>query len=251
MSDDGPRVLILDIETMPAKTEQFRMDDYTTIDRIVTPGYVFGFGYMWHNNASTTMENYKPGPIQWVQENIAEASYDLLCEADIVVTWNGDKFDIPHLNTEMAKKNLTWPSSSKSVDVYRTVRRRLALESNKLDYSARIFLGEQKIKTDYSLWQGCMAGDELSIRKMARYCRRDVKLTDQLYVKFLSLVKNHPNVGLWLSGRCCPACGSPAVQKRGVERLVSMTYQRWWCVDCGKWSRSARGERIEAELRPA
>lgn len=240
----GPRIVTLDIETMPAIAEVFSLwDNSIPIQRVREPGYVFGFGFKWHDAKGVT----------WVQdENVASCAYNVLDTADIVVTYNGDKFDLGHLNKTILAAGLTPPSPYKSVDLYKAVKRRFNLESNKLDYVARYFDLGAKVQTDYSLWQGCMAGDERAIRAMARYCKQDVRLTEQLYNLLLPWIPNHPNVGLWGGiGYLCPACGSTHVQRRGFEVKVAVRYQRYHCQDCGKWSNDKAGERIDAELRAA
>jgi hypothetical protein len=244
---DGPATLILDIETMPAIAEIWSLwDSHIPIQRVREPGYVFGFGYAWHNR---TQPRWVGGP----QQDIAMSAQDLLNRADIVVTYNGDKFDFGHLNKTMVKEGCTPPSPYKSVDLYKTVKRVFGgLESYKLDYVARYLGLSPKIQTDYSLWQRCMAGDAKALAEMSRYCRHDVSLTGEVFDIVRPWIKNYPNVGFWSGpGYVCPACGSSHVQRRGYQVKIAMRYPRYQCQDCGKWSHDKAGERIATELRPA
>jgi DNA polymerase elongation subunit (family B) len=232
----GPKILTLDIETMPAIAEVFSLwDSHIPIQRVREPGYVFGFGWKWHGEKPVHWFNQEPD-----SRVLAARARDLLDRADIVVTYNGDKFDLPALNTAILAARMHPPSPYKSVDLYKTVKRRLKLESNKLDYAARILGLGAKVQTDYGLWQGCMAGDPKAVAKMARYCKHDVRLTEKLHDLILPWITNYPNVNLWLpdDGRpTCRVCGSDRMQKRGHQRVIAQTYQRFQCQACGAWSR--------------
>lgn len=245
-----PRILTLDIETAPAVVETFSLYDTTIpIHRVREPGYILGFGFKWHGSSA----------VKWVQTDgsaaLAVSAYEVLDEADIVVTYNGEKFDLRHLNREIYMAGMGPPSPYKSVDLFRAVKRRFKFESNKLDFIAQqIGLGH-KVSTDYSLWQQCMAGDELAWRKMARYCKQDVRLTEQLYDDLLPWIPNHPHVGLWMehdgAGRLCPKCGSHKLTRQGTRTAVAhtVTYQRLQCQDCGAWSRGTAIEKRVGQTR--
>ena len=62
------------------------------------------------------------------------AAHDLLSEADVVVHYNGDKFDLPHLNREFVESGLGPPAPYASIDLLKTVKRKFRFPSNKLDY---------------------------------------------------------------------------------------------------------------------
>lgn len=231
---------------MPAVVETWGLwDQNIPIQRIREPGYVFGVGWKWHHQKQTNwIDVTHPDPAMFPQ-----TVREILDQADIVVTYNGDKFDLPKLNAVLLSAGLDPPSSFKSVDLYKTVKR-LGLESAKLDYALQYFGLGAKIHTDYSLWQGCMAGDKRAIKQMATYCKGDVEGTEVLHDFLLPWIKNYPNIGLWVEGgQVCTRCGSKNVQKRGTQMALNMRYQRWSCGDCGSWSRSAVGERIDATLR--
>ena len=244
-----PRILTLDIETAPAVVETFSLYDATIpIHRVREPGYVLGFGYKWRGERK----------VGWVQTdgiaNVALEARELLDQADIVVTYNGDKFDLRHLNREIWLAGETPPSPYKSIDLFRVVKRRFKLESNKLDFVAQQLGLGKKIATEYDLWRRCMAGDDLAWRKMARYCKQDVKLTEQLYDELLPWIPNHPHVGLWIDSnvRMCPTCGSHNLTRQGVRHAVAVSYQRFQCQDCGAWSRGTSVERkVNGQTRTA
>ena len=54
----------------------------------------------------------------------------MLDEADVVVTFNGDKFDLKILNQEFLMAGLGPASPYKSVDLYKVVKRKFRFTSN-------------------------------------------------------------------------------------------------------------------------
>jgi DNA polymerase elongation subunit (family B) len=56
------------------------------------------------------------------RKGMAQGIRTLLDEADAVITYNGDKFDLPHLRALMLTEGLTPPSPYKSIDLYKTMK---------------------------------------------------------------------------------------------------------------------------------
>lgn len=239
----SPRILTLDIETTPAVVETWSLHNaFISIDQVREPGHTLGFGYKWHGAKrvgwlSTHIEG---------RDGMIGGARDLLHAADIVVTYNGDAFDLRHLKRDILLAGLTPPSPVKSIDLYRTVKRHFKFQSNKLGFvSAQLGIGEKASTGGYSLWAGCMAGDDAAWRKMARYCRQDVRVTEALYDRLLPWISNHPHRGLWQDGSVpmCPSCGSNQLTRQGVRHTVAQSYARYQCQACGAWSRGTTVER--------
>src|SRR5690606_12258687 len=149
--------------------------------------------------------------------------HSLMEEADIIITYNGNKFDLPILNKEFILNGLTPPAPYKSVDLLKVVRRQFRFTSNKLDYVCGALGLDTKVEhKGMSLWVGCMDGDAKSWKIMERYNKRDVKILEQLYEVLLPWIPNHPSVPLY---RCdeslaCNTCGSHNVQRRGYHHTA-------------------------------
>ena len=84
-----------------------------------------------------------------------------------------------------------------------------------------------------------MEGDEPAQKRMARYCKQDVKLLEKLYLKIRPFIRNHPHMGE-VKGHECGACGSRHLQSRGYRRTKTMRIQRLQCQKCGSWSDGKR-----------
>jgi DNA polymerase elongation subunit (family B) len=164
----------------------------------------------------------------------------LLEEADAVVHYNGEKFDIPTLNKEFVLSKMTPPSTYRQIDLYKTVRSQFRFTSNKLDYVAqRLGLGGKTQHKGMELWTECMAFKDAAWNTMRTYNKQDVVLTEKLYNRLLPWIKNHPNVALYTDGTkaVCTTCGSINLNKRGFQTTNASRFQRYRCMDCGKWMR--------------
>lgn len=74
---------------------------------------------------------------------------------------------------------------------------------------------------------------------MRKYNIQDVLTLEQVYLRMRPFILNHPNIGIFTQDEVhvCPACGSVHLHKRGTYKTNVGEYQRYRCMDCGKWSR--------------
>ena len=247
----GMKVLELDIETAPHKVYAWGLfKENIYIDRVIDPGYTLCWAANWQHE-----------PLKDVQfsslwgdgeELMIERIWMLLDEADVVVHYNGKRFDIPTLNREFVRLGFTPPSPYKQIDLYQVVRSSFRFASNKLDFvSQALELGAKVQHKGMEMWKDIMDAldaDEWTVQQvksmktMEKYNKEDVNLLRRLYLKLQPWIRVHPNRALWMedpSVRVCPKCGSKKVQKRGIERPANvMAYQRYKCMDCGANSRS-------------
>lgn len=94
----------------------------------------------------------------------------VLDEADQIIAHNGNHFDLPWLRTRCLQHGVPCNWSYKSLDTLAEARKRLYLNSTRLDYLSK-FLGRKgKIKTDFGLWKRVMAKDPKALAEMTRYC---------------------------------------------------------------------------------
>lgn len=99
--------------------------------------------------------------------------WPILEEADMLVTWNGDHFDIPLLNKY-------YPGDLgriKSLDLMKEVQNSLGRRL-KLDTVAEATLGRNKAGSGLEAIEWWQKGE---IDKLVKYCIEDVRLTKDLY----------------------------------------------------------------------
>jgi hypothetical protein len=233
------KILTLDIETSPNLAHVWRLwQENVGLNQLLEASEVLCFAAKWLGDDEVFFASqYEDGKYSMVR-----LAHALLDEADVVVHYNGARFDIPHLNREFISQGLTPPSPYKQVDLLRTVKRQFRFPSNKLDYVCQALeLGAKTQHTGHQLWVDCLSGDPDAWELMQEYNEHDVVITEKLYLKLLPWIISHPTVGLYEHTLAdeprCPACDSDNLERRGKAVTQVSVYQRFRCRDCGKWSR--------------
>jgi DNA polymerase elongation subunit (family B) len=238
------KILHLDIETAPNMAYVWRtFKANIRADHMVQGSYVLCFAAKWHGKRGTMFVRHD-------KEDIASAAHDLMSEADAIVHYNGNRFDIPHLNRAILKADLKPASPHKNIDLFQVVIRKFKFSPSSLDGVARDLGIGAKVNTHgFETWLGCMAGNETAWRRMERYNRHDVRLTEQIYTKVLPWITNHPHVGLHDGDDArCTNCGSDNLMRNGYTYTQVSRYQKFQCKDCGVHMRSSKRLAL-AEMR--
>lgn len=237
------RILTLDIETSPSLAYVWRLfKENIPLQRLVDTGEVICVAAKWYGEDEVMFFSvFHDG-----KQEMLNGIYNLLSQADAVVTYNGKKFDIPHLNREFILAGMTPPSPYAHIDLYWTARQKFNFISNKLDNIAKeLGLGGKFVHAGFQLWIDCMNDDPEAWEEMKTYNMKDVVLTEQVYTRLLPWITSHPTVSLYdesdplaASPSTCPNCGGTSLKPRGRAYTSVTVYQRFRCDDCGKWSRS-------------
>lgn len=232
------RILGLDIETAPNTAHVWGLFKQTIgINQLINTGRVMCFAAKWVGEPEITFYSEK----KHGHRRTIKAAHKLVCEADAVLSYNGEKFDLPTLNREFLKYELKPPSPYTHIDLLKVAKRRFRFTSNKMDHLAReLKLGCKVQHRGHELWIQCMAGDEGSWEEMEKYNKQDVVLLEKLYHAMLPWIETHPNFGLYVGDPdrpTCTNCGSKHMQARGRQKTRSQEYSRWQCQDCGTWQR--------------
>lgn len=232
------KILLLDIETAPHRVYAWGLwDQNIGLNQIEEVGYTMCWSAKWLGQKEIMFSSIH----ETTKRKMLKGIYDLLNEADVVVHFNGKKFDIPTLNKEFILQGWPPPSPATQVDLYSAAKSRFRFPSNKLSYiCGELELGDKVEHKGMELWRECMAGNDKAWDTMKRYNKQDIRLLEGLYMKMKPWLPNHPNYAVFDDiGKCrCPNCGSTDVQKRGFYHTKTMRYQRYQCMGCGAWSRS-------------
>jgi uncharacterized protein YprB with RNaseH-like and TPR domain len=126
---------------------------------------------------------------RWDDRSLAVAWRDALEEYDVIVTWNGIRFDLPFLNTRLRRWGLRELRSPKHRDLMFTARYKLRLSNAKMDTVAQ-FLKCKVHKTPMQpeQWTMAMGGHHPSYRYIIRHCQNDVKVLAEAWAKMKHLV---------------------------------------------------------------
>lgn len=246
------RVLYVDIETSPNIADVWGLwQQNVGLAQLRQSSRIMGFGAMWRGAKRVRWySEYDPktGEMDG-QQAMLEAAWKLYDQADVVVTYNGDKFDHLHFNAAWVTAGMTPPSPVLSMDLYKTVKKNFRFPSNKLAYVSERLLGDTKVKhAGHQMWRDCLDPevDDATRRKawaaMARYCRKDVALMEPLHDRLTPWLPAKVHMGL-IGGKDsfgCQKCGSEELVSRGVAYTATRAYRQFCCRVCGGWTRDTR-----------
>lgn len=233
------RRLFWDIETSENVVPAFSAGYRKTINAsdIIHERAIICICYKWEGESTVHSLEWTPNKGAWGgcdREMLIEFS-KVVEEADELVAHNGDKFDMKWFNTRHLFHKLPPVPESKTVDTLVIARRRFYFNSNRLDYIAKYLGLDGKTKTEKDWWtQILFFHCRKSMKKMVRYCKKDVQLLEQVYHRLSPYHKPKTHVGVqggsdkW----SCPRCGSEEVSKSKTRITASGTVQHQ--MKCGK-----------------
>lgn len=230
------KILLLDIETSPNEAYVWGLwNQNVATSQIINTSKVLCWAAKWFHEKEIMFSSIYETSTKRMLTRI----HKLLDEADVVVHYNGTRFDIPTLNKEFLIHDMKPPAPFKQVDLLKVARNRFRFVSNKLDFVAKALnLGQKVRHKGFELWVDCAHNDPEAWKKMKEYNIGDVKLLEMVYISVLPWIKNHPNHALYSNGPLvCPNCASLHYHKRGIAFAQLLKYQRYQCQDCGHWFR--------------
>ena len=155
------KILIVDIETAP------------------TMAYVWR---MWKENKMGNDKNV----VKWL--------WKLMDEADIVIAHNAKKFDVPSIYGRFVFHKLKPPKPFDIVDTLTEARRRFNFPHNSLEgLGEYLDIPIKKNPQGFKLWTDCLLSlDNSAWKRMATYCKGDVKALECVYERLLPYMDRHP-----------------------------------------------------------
>jgi|Laugresu1bdmlbdd_1035124.scaffolds.fasta_scaffold00968_2 DNA polymerase elongation subunit (family B)/DNA-directed RNA polymerase subunit RPC12/RpoP len=241
------KILLLDIETSPNIAYVWGLYDQNIgIHQMIDSSKVLCYAAKWLGDKEVVFDSIH----KTNRKKMLKGIHGLINEADGIVTYNGNKFDLPILNKEFLLCGLNPPQPAKKIDLLRTVRSNFKFTSNKLDYvSQQLGLGKKEEHEGFDLWVKCMDKDNAAWGRMEKYNIQDVVLLEKLYYRLLPWIKNLPNHNLEADAPVCPSCGSKHLHRSGTRKTVTALYQRYKCSDCGSWSQSSKALSSSVEVK--
>jgi predicted RNA-binding Zn-ribbon protein involved in translation (DUF1610 family)/DNA polymerase elongation subunit (family B) len=239
------KILTLDIETSPHISVHFgRWQQNISPDWTLEESRILCWAAKWLDFKTVHFSS------EWTDgfEEMMGRLYAMLDEADVVVGFNSNKFDIKRINAEFLRLGWTPPSPYQKVDLLLQAKKHFAFSSNKLKHLLLELGLTPKIdeKVDMQLWMDVCVHKKAAARKlMKEYNKQDVLSTEELYGYLLGWIEPHPNWGLFVNDEgntepTCPNCGSQHVVKHKVRRTKVRVYQQYHCQDCGAYSKGRK-----------
>ena len=241
-----PKILIFDIETSPMKAYVWnRWHTNVYLEQTISEWFCIAWSAKWLYSNEVIGEVVTP--IEALKEDdsrIMKKLYELISQADIIVAHNGDKFDIPKINSRFISLGLPPYKPVFSIDTLKVAKKQFGFSSNKLDALAEYFGIPHKLETSFDLWKRCLNGDVKSLQYMLEYNKMDVKILEEVYLRLRSWIKGHPNMAnIYNEDELnCSACGSDKLELLPNQYYYTSVgqYQLYRCKECGALSRGRK-----------
>lgn len=237
-------MLVLDLETAPSEVYVWGLRDQNIgIEQIKHDQFCLMWAAKWVGQEGVLSDTILNHPSSFRNNRrddrqIALSLRKIMNQADIIVTQNGDGFDLKWANQLFLKHDIERPKKYYSVDLLKESRRSYYSISHRLDFRGRqLAIGSKMPHEGFRLWLKCMSGEQAAFDRMEAYCKQDVLLTERYYLKLRPRMKNHPNVNMFnhklYDGRIkCPACSGTHLVKCGWNYYPGGRRQRFRCT-CG------------------
>lgn len=250
-----PKVLVFDIETSPLQAYVWQQNVWNANipeTNVISQWFMLSWAAKWLYE-DTILSDRLTGDeaVKEDDSRLTKGIWTLLNEADIVIAHNGDRFDVPNMNTRFIVNSLPPTAPYQSIDTVRIARKQFGFTHNNLNALAKVFGFDVKLETNFELWKRCVAGEEKALKEMEVYNQHDVELLEKVYLKLRPWIKSHPNLALYSlsDGTVCPNCGSEDITWLEDKYYYTQTnrYPIFTCK-CGAYGRSRFGN-IDKEVR--
>ena len=208
---------------------------------------------MVHALSMYDMPSYKKNPQD--DKEIVEKLHEVMSQADILLGQNSDKFDVKMANYFFVKNGLDPIPPTKQLDTKKIASRYFRFPNNTLDtLGEELGVGGKTDITQGDIWYDCyVKGDKKAWKLMNEYCKNDVRVTTDIYMKMRGFMRNHPSMsrisGDWDS---CPRCGSFSYRIKAYRTSNTSKYRQYQCNDCrGFFSDRKAVTEKEGDIKPS
>lgn len=211
-------------------------------------GTILCIGWKWYGekkvHVPTILQHQKRGMLD--DKHLVAEFARVFAECDYHVAHYGSRFDLPMINTKLAKYELNPLPPKPMVDTWRVARRELRMHSNRLQALAQYLdVAHQKTPISFDDWLNAAHGNKKAMREVVDHCEKDVLVLEEVFAKLRPWVREEPSAALFanIGDMDCTSCGSSHVTRKGFKVSRTRRYQQWQCQTCGKWMRSVASEK--------
>lgn len=238
----GPKILVFDVETAPIEAFVWGIwDQNVGLSMIKKDWHILSWSAKWLGDPPSKVMYMDQRNKKDITDDkaLCQAIWELLDEADIVITQNGKSFDVKKLNARFVMHGFEPPSSYRHLDTKRIASRTFAFTSNKLEYMTDKLNKKYKKLSHkefpgFSMWEQCMKGNKKAWKAMEKYNKYDVLSLEELY---LNLAKWDTSINFSVytdTEDIVCACGSRHFRNKGFNYTNTGKFARFKCLDCGR-----------------
>lgn len=243
-----PKILTLDIETAPITAYTWGLFKQNIgLNQIKTDWHLLAFAAKWYGDPASKIIYHDSRREKDVHndKHLIQKLSDLLNRADIVVTQNGEQFDLKKINARAVIHGLPPIRPCASTDILKEGRKVFSFTSHKLEYVAdKVNKKYKKLKHNkypgFELWSAILNGDQKAWKEMEIYTKHDVLSTEEIYTIIQGWISTQAISSFNDEAKMQCRCGSTKLRKEGFAYTPAGKYQIYHCLrkGCGKWPRS-------------
>lgn len=228
------KILLFDIETAPLLGYFFRLwDENIGLNQIVSDWHMMSFAAKWLDDDTIYYYDNRDAKNIDDDKQIMIKLWELINQADVVVTHNGKKFDVKRMNARFVINDLQPPSSYRHIDTYQIAKNQFGFTSNSLEYlTDKLCKTHKKSKhkefIGFELWRECLKGNIKAWYEMEKYNKKDVLALEELYKILRPWTRDQANSHI--SNKC--ECGGELFEN-GILTTKTGVFHRHRCKACG------------------
>jgi aromatic ring-opening dioxygenase LigB subunit len=235
-----PKILAIDIETKPLTSYIWSIwQDKIPLNMVINDWSILSYAAKWVGEDKIFYNDVRSKKDYENDQDLLKEIWKLLDEADIVLTQNGVKFDIPRINTRFLVHGMQPPSSYKHIDTLKLAKKYFNFTSNSLEYMTKLLCKKKKISHEkypgFELWKECLNGNKDAWDHMREYNIADITSLEELYTK-LAPWDNAINFSLY-NENTNPTCScgyTGEFKPDGFFYTKTSKFQKYKCPKCGR-----------------
>lgn len=244
-----PKVLIFDIETAPLRSFTWGLwQQNVGLNQIESEWFILSYAAKWLGEPEANIFYKDLRGIVHKEDDTELLSdlWDLLDEADVVITQNGKKFDSKKINARLVMNGFKPPRPYKHIDTLQIAKAVFGFTSNKLEWMTdKLCVKYKKQKhnkfSGFELWKEMLADNFEAWKECETYNKYDVLSLEELYGKLAPWDKTHPNFNLFTDdNKHICRCGSEDVVEDGFAYTSKSKFQQYRCNSCGATTRATK-----------
>lgn len=235
-----PRILTFDIETSPIEGYVWDLyDQNIALNQIKEDWSILAFAAKWKGDKKVIYRDNRKRKNVRDDKKLVKALWKILDKADVVITQNGDNFDIKKFNARAIIHGLPPIRGFRSTDVMKESKKVFGFTSQSLEYTSNILNTKYKKLSHkkypgMSLWIEVMKKNKSAWKEMETYCIHDVLSTEEKFDKIQAWIKTQNMACYYDDVKVRCLCGSTNIYKDGMVYTNAGKFQGYKCKDCGK-----------------